>query len=140
MSENTALEEIKLIEAQTRKAMLTEIISDLKREAKEIKRIKFYTDTILKEMGYSEKDCKSVIDYITNWVTIDEALVTKQVADKIQSINDRFKKTNQTFTGNNWGSALSLSTPSYFWYTKVPWSVDLRTTCSTDASFVSGLK
>jgi len=66
MSENTALEEIKLIEAQTRKAMLTEIISDLKREAKEIKRIKFYTDTILKEMGYSEKDCKSVIDYITN--------------------------------------------------------------------------
>jgi len=50
MSTQTPLEEIKSIEAQSRKLALLEVIKELKDRAKEVKENKLYTDLLLKEL------------------------------------------------------------------------------------------
>lgn len=88
-STKTALDEIKEIEAQTRKVTLIEVISELKDKAREIKRLKFYTETVLREMGYDDKEIKSVIDYLNNQVSLDEKIITEEVRKELNGKKDK---------------------------------------------------
>ena len=107
MSETkTALEEIKGIESQARKMSLIEVLADLKKKAKEIKKMKHYTDSILKEMGYDTKEIKSIIDYINSQATIDEKDIEDDVRKELEQKKDRVveKMKNQPYsytTANN---------------------------------------
>lgn len=89
MTEQTPLEEIKSLELEARKLSLIEIIAELKSEAKEIKRIKFYTESILKELGYETKDIKSIIDYINSQVEIDEKDILKDVRKHLEKKKEK---------------------------------------------------
>lgn len=88
----TALDEIKSIEAQTRKLSLIEVLADLKQKAKVIKENKHFTDCILEEMGYSEKEIKSIIDYINSQVSIDESDIKEDAKESLE------KKKEKAFT------------------------------------------
>ena len=82
--ETTGLDEIKNIESQTRKVQLIEILQVLKEKARAIKSNKFYTDSILKEMQYSEKDIKAIIDYINSQVSVDEESEKKSIKETLE--------------------------------------------------------
>lgn len=118
MSETkTALDEIKGIESQARKMQLIEILSDLKKKAKEIKKAKHYTDSILKEMGYDSKEVKSIIDYINSQATIDEKDIEEDVRDELEQkkykVVEKMKNNPNLFYGSNNLVATTTSTP-YF--------------------------
>lgn len=119
MSETkTALEEIKGIESQARKMSLIEILADLKKKAKEIKRMKHYTDSILKEMGYDTKEVKSIIDYINSQATIDEKDIEEDVRKELEQKKERVvekmkSQPNFYYTGVNNLVATTTSTPTF---------------------------
>lgn len=117
MSETkTALEEIKGIESQARKMQLIEILADLKKKAKEVKRLKHYTDSILKEMGYDTKEVKSIIDYINSQAIIDEKDIEDDVRQELEQKKDRvvekMKNNPNMFYGSN-NRVATTSTPYY---------------------------
>lgn len=58
------LDEIRHIERQIKQQILLKAVTDLKDEAKKIKRMKLKTQLKLAEMGLSEADAKRVIDFI----------------------------------------------------------------------------
>jgi len=106
METKTALEEIKGIESQARKMSLIEILADLKKKAKEIKKMKHYTDSILKELGYDTKEVKSIIDYINSQATIDEKDIEDDAKQDLErkkdSVVEKMKNAPYSYTtGNN---------------------------------------
>lgn len=110
MSETkTALEEIKSIEAQTRKISLIEVISELKDKAKEIKRLKFYTDSILNEMWYDVKEVKSIIDYINSQTSIDESKIEKEAKKELENKKERAEKKINNSYSNSYSTGNTLS-------------------------------
>lgn len=108
MSETTktALDEIKAIEAQARKIALIDVIAELKSKAREVKKLKFQTEVTLKEMGYDEKEVKSIIDYLNNQVDIDEEEIVVSIKRDLGNRKDKamrkMKEGNTTtFTSSN---------------------------------------
>lgn len=118
-TEKSALDEIKAIDAQTRKISLIEVISNLKQKAKVIKENKFYTEAILAEMGYSEKDMKAIIDYINSQITIDEKYIKddakKDISDKKEKAIKKIKES--PFIGNLTQTLTSYPAQNATWTT-----------------------
>jgi len=139
MTENpTALDEIKAIEAQTRKLSLIEVLADLKAKAKTIKESKHFTDCILQEMGYSEKEIKSIIDYINSQVTIDEGDIKDDAKESLG------KKKEKAYTkmkdSPNWYTTSSSVWSTTFGTTLTPYiGSNTCTTSSSDINFISSL-
>lgn len=140
METKTALEEIKGIESQARKMSLIEILADLKKKAKEIKKMKHYTDSILKELGYDTKEVKSIIDYINSQATIDEKDIEDDAKQDLErkkdSVVEKIKNNPNMFYGSNNLVATTTTTPYYFNGTSVG---GYTTTCATNAATTSAI-
>lgn len=115
MSETkTALDEIKGIESQARKLSLIEILADLKKKAKEIKKMKHYTDSILKELGYDSKEIKSIIDYINSQAYINEKDIEDDARKDLERKKDTIveKMKNLPTMSGTWANNLVYTTTS----------------------------
>lgn len=140
-----ALDEIKSLEAQTRKYSLIEVIGDLKRKAKEIKKAKYYTENILKKMGYDDKDIKSIIDYINSQSSITEKDIDKDIEEQLEKNTDQAVKKIKDSYGTLTTTAGTYFSPNNYTVTNLS-NANLNAVSAiynptpSDFNFVSALK
>ncbi|MBW2968552.1 hypothetical protein KY314_00330 [Candidatus Woesearchaeota archaeon] len=118
------LEEIKKLEELKRKAILLQLISNVKKYAKEILVLKKTCEVILTEADIEEKDIKRIIDFLNNLPDVQlskedikeiREKIKKDIKEKKKKITEKTeKKIEEGVISNNGVTGLTSNTLGYY--------------------------
>jgi len=110
----TGVDEFKKIDDQQRKQALIDLLITFKENAKQVLLLKYRTECLMKEIGYSEKEMKAIIDWINNHpeVALTEADKRETKESQKRKIQHSREKALETMTIKCSGNVgMGTSTP-----------------------------
>src|SRR3990167_1105823 len=91
----TLLDDLKKMEEAKKKRILAKILNQIKEDAEEIIRLKLSYDIYMEELGVSQKEAKSIIDWINSLIKIsdnDKEELKEEIRDELKEENKKIEK------------------------------------------------